>query len=66
MNIRRVVERRIERRIGEQGKGVNTAGDVHAVERDAEGEAEITEPGMPPIDEDVAGSVNAALPEADD
>jgi hypothetical protein len=34
--------------------------------RDAEGEAESTEPGTPPIDEDVAGSVNAALPEADE
>ncbi len=62
MNIRRVVEPRIR----EQGKGVTAAGDVHAMERDAEGESEITEPGTPPIDEDVAGSVNAALPEADD
>jgi hypothetical protein len=35
-------------------------------ERDAEGEAKITEPGTPPIDDDLAGSVNAALPEADD
>jgi hypothetical protein len=34
--------------------------------RDAEVEAERTEPGTPPIDEDVAGSVNAALPEADE
>ena len=35
-------------------------------ERDAEAEAEITEPGTPPIDEDVVGSVNAALPDADE
>ena len=35
-------------------------------ERDAEGETGITEPGTPPIDEDVAGSVNAALPDADE
>jgi hypothetical protein len=62
MNVRRVVERRVR----EQGKGDNAAGDADAVERDAEGEAEITELGTPPIDEDVAGSVNAALPEADD
>jgi hypothetical protein len=32
----------------------------------AEGDAESTEPGTPPIDEDVAGSVNAALPDADE
>jgi hypothetical protein len=35
-------------------------------EQDAEEEAESTEPGTPPIDEDVAGSVNAALPDADE
>jgi hypothetical protein len=34
--------------------------------QDAEGEAMSTEPGTPPIDQDVAGSVNAALPEADE
>ena len=28
--------------------------------------AESSEPTTPPIDEDVAGSVNAALPDADD
>jgi hypothetical protein len=28
--------------------------------------AESSEPRTPPIDEDVAGSVNAALPDADD
>jgi hypothetical protein len=34
--------------------------------RDAEEEVESTEPGTPPIDEDIAGSVNAALPDADE
>ena len=32
----------------------------------AEEPAESPEPRTPPIDEDVAGSVNAALPDADD
>jgi hypothetical protein len=114
VNIRKVIERRMSRR----GKGVNAAGDVHAViaanvgeERshthvssrsrqpivqrsgrtqttrqgatmnwpeksgsqpeEAGGpepnwvEEESTEPAKAPIDEDVAGSVNAALHDAD-
>jgi hypothetical protein len=43
-----------------------TQGAERTSDRDAEVEAESTEPGTPPIDEDVAGSVNAALPEADE
>jgi hypothetical protein len=42
----------------------NTEAELSAI--DAEREAESTEPGTPPIDEDVAGSVNAALPDADE
>ena len=34
--------------------------------QDADEEVERAEPGTPPIDEDVAGSVNAALPDADE
>jgi hypothetical protein len=34
--------------------------------QDADEEVERAEPGTPPIDEDVAGSVNAALPDLDE